>query len=259
MIAGVTYARLAMAFGSLLLLGAIKIPLENHLRDRLSEARFRESEIDFALRDDLGANLMAVALGGSRSLVATIVDFQAFDHWQRSDYDRVDLSYRWIHKLQPDSFYYWDWAAWQAAYNAASHVDGRHTEAPSERPDGWEEDYDRWVERGIEILEEATKRLPDDYRLYGALAMIHQRRVRNPDPCEAARYYKRAMECPDSKDYYRRFYLYQLARCPGSEREAYVGLREIYDKEGLRYLTIVNRLRELEDLLDIPDSDRIPR
>ena len=55
------------------------------------------------------------------------------------------------------------------------------------------------------------------------------------------------------------FAAYELAQCPGREREAYAQLHALYHSgESERVPTLLRRLRELEIKLDIPADQRIP-
>ncbi len=56
-------------------------------------------------------------------------------------------------------------------------------------------------------------------------------------------------------DYVKRFYGYELAQCPGHEKEAYEYLRKRYemgDKE--RLPSLINYLKKLENDLDVPEA-----
>ena len=49
-----------------------------------------------------------------------------------------------------------------------------------------------------------------------------------------------------------------MAKCPGREREAYDYLRKLYEEgEKQRLPSLINLLRQMENKLDIPASDRV--
>ena len=51
---------------------------------------------------------------------------------------------------------------------------------------------------------------------------------------------------------------YELAKCPGREREAYEYLRALYLKgEKQRLPSLVNLLNDMEKRLDIPQAERV--
>jgi hypothetical protein len=51
---------------------------------------------------------------------------------------------------------------------------------------------------------------------------------------------------------------YELAKCPGKERQAYELLKRLYDKgRDERKPTLITTLKELEKKLDVPQAERI--
>ena len=80
-----------------------------------------------------------------------------------------------------------------------------------------------------------------------------------PQLHDAAEWYAKAALLPGAPGYTRRFAAYELALCPGHEREAYSTLRALYNSgEKERLPTLLRRLKELEIKLDIPPGQRVP-
>jgi hypothetical protein len=78
------------------------------------------------------------------------------------------------------------------------------------------------------------------------------------DHCGAAEAFKKASEFSDAPPYAARFAGYEMAKCPGREREAYEWLRRLWNEgERQRLPSLINVLREMENKLDIPAVDRI--
>jgi len=74
----------------------------------------------------------------------------------------------------------------------------------------------------------------------------------------AAEFFAKAAALPNAHSYAKRFAAYELAQCPGREREACDQLRALYDSgERERLPTLLRHLRELEIKLDIPPDQRI--
>jgi hypothetical protein len=68
----------------------------------------------------------------------------------------------------------------------------------------------------------------------------------------------KASKFPDAPQYAARFAGYEMAKCPGREREAYNYLRKLYEEgEKQRLPSLINLLRQMENKLDIPASDRV--
>jgi hypothetical protein len=110
---------------------------------------------------------------------------------------------------------------------------------------------------GKDFLERGVKNNPDRYNLYEKLGFLLQQKY--DDPCGAAAAYAKAAEFPEAPTYLKRFAIYELAKCPGHEREAYEKLLALY-KEGAseRLPSLLRYLKELENKLNIPPDQRIP-
>ena len=78
------------------------------------------------------------------------------------------------------------------------------------------------------------------------------------DHCAAAEAFLKASKFPDAPPYAARFAGYEMAKCPGREREAYDYLRKLYEEgEKQRLPSLINLLRQMESKLEIPASDRV--
>jgi predicted Zn-dependent protease len=110
---------------------------------------------------------------------------------------------------------------------------------------------------GKDFLERGIKNNPERPELYEALARLY--RDKYEDHEHASEFFAKAAALPGGHSYARRFAAYELAQVPGREREAYAQLRALYDRgEQERLPTLIRRLKELENKLDIPPDQRIP-
>ena len=80
------------------------------------------------------------------------------------------------------------------------------------------------------------------------------------DPAAAACWYRRAAALPDAPYYAARIYAELLKRL-GRQREAYVWLRQLHPtlppgEESAGALIVLERIRGLEKVLVVPDSER---
>jgi hypothetical protein len=99
---------------------------------------------------------------------------------------------------------------------------------------------------------------PDRALLYDRLGQLYADERKFNDPCRAAKAYAEAAKKPDAMQYVHRLAIYNLARCPGHEREAYDALVKLYHKgKQERLLTLLLRIDELEEKLNIPEEQRI--
>jgi hypothetical protein len=76
--------------------------------------------------------------------------------------------------------------------------------------------------------------------------------------CKASEIFKQYSKTPGSLTYGERFSAYELAQCPGHEREAYDKLVELYNRGEKEHLpTLLKWINTLQDKLNIPADKRI--
>lgn len=117
--------------------------------------------------------------------------------------------------------------------------------------------YEEHVRRGIAILKEGLRHLPEDVRLWNSLAEIYERRSHEPEL--AAEAYLQVHRI-SGNNRYRRFAAYQYAQSAKPElwRRAYDMLRESYQDVRQRTPSLIDTLKTLEERLNIPTMQRIP-
>ena len=236
---------------ALLLFGLARLPVEKSLDAAHRAAHLRTAKLDIELREQIGQLAYTAALGGFRSLVAAFLWIDAHTAWEQTAWGRMAGLFQSVTALQPRSLVYWDLASWHMAWNAS--IAAR--ENPKEPSEFLRRRTEReYQELGRDFLERGIANNPDRYLLHERLGIML--RDKFADPCGAADAFAAAAEKPGAPPYIKRLAAYELAACPGREREAYEKLRAIYllgaEERVPRVITLIN---ELEAKLEIPAAD----
>jgi len=93
--------RVFLVFVALLVLGALKLPIERDLTALHRQEHFRGVEFNLDLREKLGQLGFIAALSGFRAIVADGLFIQANVAWERTEWGRVLLLFQQITTLQP--------------------------------------------------------------------------------------------------------------------------------------------------------------
>jgi tetratricopeptide (TPR) repeat protein len=244
----------AVIIVALLAFGAVRWPIEHLLLETQRRFLFRGVDFNLGLREQVSQLGFVAALSGFRSLVADALFIEAHVAWEQTQWSRVLLLLRQATTLQPRAVLFWDMAAWHMAWNASTAA----LNDPAQPREALRVKAAReYFELGKDFLERGIKNNPDRPELYEALARLY--RDKYEDHARASEFFAKAAELPGAHSYARRFAVYELAQCPGRERDAYEQLRGLYDRgEQERLPTLVRRLKELEMMLNIPPVQRIP-
>lgn len=246
--------RILLVLGIVLAFGAIRLPIERPLAAAHHQLRFRTTELNLSLREQIGQLGFIAALSGFRSLVADILFIQAHVAWERTEWGRVLLLFRQVTTLQPRSILFWDMAAWHMAWNASVAALNDPTQPRQALRVKAQREY---FALGKDFLERGIKNNPDRPQLYESLGRLY--RDKYHDHAHAAEYFAEAAQHPDAPSYDKRFAAYELSYCEGREREAYAHLHALYlAGENERLPTLITRLKYLEGKLNIPLEERIP-
>ena len=239
---------------SLALFGAAKWPMEQAIAREHRQLHFRAVEFNLGLREQLGQLGFVAALSGFRSLVADALFIQAHVAWERTEWGRLLLLFRQVTTLQPRALLFWDIAAWHMAWNASTAA--LHDPAQPRLALRIKAQREYFA-LGRDFLERGIRNNPDRPQLYEALARLYRDKYNDHE--HAAEFFAKAASLPGAPSYVKRFAAYELAQCPGREREAYAQLHALYhSSEKERVPTLLRHLRELEIKLDIPPDQRIP-
>lgn len=245
--------RRLIAVGLVLVFGAAKLPYEKALDSAQRMANFRSTKLDLNLREQVGQLGFLAALSGFRSPLAAILWLEAYTAWENTEWGRMAGLFNTVTTLQPRSVAYWDLSGWHMAYNASVAA----LENPKEPSQILRERRAKqYIEVGRDYLERGIKNNPDRFYLYERLGVLLRDKL--GDHCAAAKAFQQAVEKRDAPEYLRRFVGYELAQCPGHEREAYDYLRKLYEEgEGQRLPSLIRYLKELEVQLNVPEAERI--
>ncbi|HKP02263.1 MAG TPA: hypothetical protein VJU77_02785 [Chthoniobacterales bacterium] len=246
--------RVIVAILGVALFGAAKLPVEQAIAETHRQLHFRALDFNLDLREHVGQLGFIAALSGFRSLVADALFLQAHVAWERTEWGRVLLLFRRITTLQPRALLFWDMAAWHMAWNASTAALNDRAQPRLALRIKAQREY---FQLGKDFLERGIRNNPDRPQLYEALGRLY--RDKYGDHEHAAEFYAKAALLPEAPGYEKRFAAYELALCPGREREAYASLQALYKSgEKERFPTLLRRLKELEIKLEIPPDERIP-
>lgn len=243
-----------IAAGLLLVVAGIaKLPFEERFTEELRAKGLLQTPVGMDARESLGQMGFAASLGGLRSLVASITYLQAYTAFEDTDWGKVDSLMTVTTRLQPREVTYWDEASWHQAYNAASSYQRDDSIRAALRSKLFRDH----VERGVEILQEGLRYLPDHPKLLIKLGTIYaDRQQQSRKAAEAF-----LLACKHgANSFYERRAAYELFKL--NEREAdirsYEILKRYYD-QGMKKkgTTIMNILPVLEERLNIPLEQRV--
>ncbi|MEQ1862199.1 MAG: hypothetical protein ABMA13_19965 [Chthoniobacteraceae bacterium] len=237
----------------ILVFGAIRLPIEMRLEKEQRALHYHGAKFSLSMRQQLSQLGFVAALSGFRAVVASVLELQAYTAWQRVEWGRLKLLYDTVCALQPRNLQAWDMAAWHMAYNASVAAREDDTQPRAALRLKAEREYfklgENFMLRGIENN-------PDRAFLFERLATIYRDKFEDHE--KAAHYYDEASKRPDAMHYVHRFAVYELAKVPGREREAYERLKALYLKgKDERLPTLLRLLGEMEQKLNVPPSERL--
>ena len=240
------------AIAVLLVFGVAKLPLEQKITQDLRQQKMLEEPIRLGVGENLGQAGIAASLGGLRGLAACMFQLRAHLEFTHVNWAKVDSLYKLVTRLQPRNFRYWEEASWHMAYNAASYYLYSKDLKPALRG----QFYHDHVMRGVAILEEGLRFLPDHPRLWAKLAEIHLRRTY--DFKQAGDAYWNSFQ-HGGLNYTERFAAYAWAQSndPESWKKGYAILRRLLDANKSTP-GLVEHMKLLEQHLRMPAEQRIP-
>jgi hypothetical protein len=245
--------RLVIVVIALLAFGAAKLPFEEALEAQHRAAFFRGARLDLSLREQIGQMGFIAALSGFRSLVADALYIHAHAAWERTEWGRMKLDFDAVTALQPRCLLFWDQASWHMAFNA-SIAAYQNPKQPREAL-RLKAQREYW-KLGEEYLLRGIANNPDKPLLYDRLGFLYREKFQ--DHCKAAEAYRQCALLPRAPQYAHRFYAYELAQCPGHEREAYDLLLKLYKQgEDERLPTLLRWLGTLQEKLNVPADQKV--
>jgi hypothetical protein len=245
--------RTIIAVIMLLAFGAVRLPFERQLATELRTAHFHGARLDLDLREQIGQMGFLAALSGLRAPVADGLYLLAYSAWEKVQWGRMKLDYDAVTSLQPRCELFWQTAAWQMAYNAsAAVISDRNQPREALRLKAQRE----YFKVGEDYLIRGIANNPEKPALYNDLGMLYRDKLQ--DHCKSSEIYRQYATVPGALTYGERFSAYELAQCPGHEREAYAKLVELYNRGKNEHLpTLLRWIMTLQDKLNIPADKRV--
>lgn len=244
--------RKLQAAAVLLVFGLVKLPLEQRVTHDLRAMHLVDKPLQLGVGENLGQMGLAASLGGLRGLAATIFQLRAHVEFTHVNWAQVDSYYKLVTRLQPRNARYWEEASWHMAYNAASYYLYDDELKPALRGQLFHDH----VQRGIDILNEGLKFLPDNPRLWQKLGELHWNRSK--DFKAAGDAYWNSFQ-HGGLNFTERFaaYAYAQSTDPASWQKGYSILKRLYAEKKITPGLIEN-MKILEQNLHIPLALRVP-
>lgn len=254
-----TIVQILIICTTLLAFGVAKLHFEDRLTQDMVQHRLLQPPLKEGTSQRLGQTGAAAALGGMRSLIATVWNLRAFLHFENLEWIKLEQSYEVITTLQPQTIHYWETGAWHLHTNASVY----YNENPDLSPFRQREMRKLYIQKGSALLEEGLLYNPDSWRLHSNLARIWSDRYKLPDLNRAVNHYSNTLACDTLPDYRRsmfeRFRFYTMTRIPSRHAESLeLGLVLYHQSPRNRTPSLVNYLFALQNELDLPEADRIP-
>lgn len=245
--------RHAVALLLLLVFGLAKWPFEARFEAERNAAHFTDPQFSLSLRQKLSQSTFLAAIGGFRALVADYCYLDAHSQWSRVEWGRMKLNFDACTALMPHCILFWDQASWHMAFNAS--VAAIEDKSQPREVLRLKAQREYW-ELGEDYLVRGIANNPDDPTLYDHLGFLYREKFK--DHCRSAEVYGKCARMPGAPVYAHRFALYELAQCPGHEREAYEGLLRLYKAgEQERLPTLLKHLSELQEKLNVPAAQKV--
>ncbi len=233
--------------------GSLRLPLEQHLRERLVAANLLLPPPARGALEQMSQSTLMGTLGGLRTLVATFLTLEAYDHFGSKAWDELRQTYQIITALEPRDETHWVAAVWHLGINATANMEYDERLPAFER----QRRFQQYAFEAIDFAERGLEQIPQSAAIRLQLAEVYREKLK--DDCATSRVYGEMIGLPGAPGYVRRFHGYFMARCPGREREAYVYLMSLYREGEQQHLpTLIKEIKTLEEKLTIPSPQRIP-
>jgi hypothetical protein len=237
----------------LLVFGWARLPFERQLEQEGRAAFFHGAKFDLALRQRMSQMAFVAALSGFRALVAEALFLHAHVIWQNVDWGGMKVDYDAVTALQPRSVLFWDMAGWHMAFNASI---AAYQDKKQPRKALREKAQREYWKLGEDYYLRGIANNPDVPKLYQSLGFLYSEKFQ--DHCQAAKLYAQCSAFKDAPVFIHRFAVYELAQCPGHEKEAYEKLLALYKKgEDERLPTLLKWLGNLQEKLNVPADQKI--
>lgn len=239
----------------LLLVGLVTRPIE---APAWRQVRSGQPELNLAgMEGAMGQGIIIGMLGGFRSIMADFLWIQTNAVWEQRERAKLDSMVRLVTSIDPRPEFFWINGARMIAYDVP-HWRIREEGGYREVPDWRQEEIAReQAEQAFALIRRALEFHPDHPRLLLEIGQIYLNRLE--DPAKAAPWFLRASEQPGAPYFAARIYA-QLLRRQGEDAQAYDFLKGLFhrlpdDDPYAQKGIILERIRELEETLDLPRSE----
>ena len=251
--------QITVIFCVLLGFGAAKLGCEDRLNQDMVEARLIQPPLREGTSLQLGQTGAAVALGGLRSLVASIWNLRAFLHFENLDWIKLEQSYDIITTLQPQTTYYWDTGAWHLHTNASVFYKENKELSPIRRSSM----RMQYIKKGSALLEEGARLNPDNWNLHLALARVWSDHHKVPDLTRALHHYEDTLACDTVPGFKRtqleREAFYTMTRVQSRKSDALALGHRLFNLTTKNHTpNLVCCIFALQNSLNTSEADRIP-
>lgn len=245
--------RLLLVLLLLAAFGVVRVPVEQSLRDRLVAANLLLPPPARSALEQMGQSALMGTLGGLRSLVATFLTLEAYDHFGVKAWDDLRQTYQIITALEPRDETHWVSVVWHLGINATANMESDERLPAFER----QRRFQQYAFEAIDFAERGLEQIPGSAAIRLQLAEVYREKLK--DDCATSRVYGDIVGLPGAPGYARRFHGYFMARCPGKEEQAYDYLMALYrEGERQRLPTLIKEIKTLEEKLGVPSPRRIP-
>ena len=173
--------------------GWLKMPYEQKLSKELHARKLVPPSLSLKDRTRLKQKAFVATYGSLRPTIAAFMSVRTTRYHSDQEWDKIENSFEEIVLLDPYNFYYWDMASWHMASNAA--VDKQDDDSLTEV--GKQRVFKEYIQKGRDILDQAVKVNPDEWKFYDLKARLLSNRYRNPDYAAAVETYRNILELPD--------------------------------------------------------------
>jgi hypothetical protein len=244
--------RILLVLAALATFGLVREPLEDSVEERLIEANLLLPPPAKGAFEQMSQSALIGTLGGLRSLVATFLTLEAYDHFSTKSWDKLRQAYLVITNLEPRDEANWVAVIWHLGINATANMEIDETLPAFER----KRRFNEYALQAIEMAEKGIEQLPQSAAIRLQLAEVYREKLK--DNCATSRVYGETIGLPGAPGFVRRFHGYFMARCPGKEREAYDYLMGLYREGDQQHLpTLIKEIKNMEEKLGIPYPLRI--
>ncbi|MEM8549291.1 MAG: tetratricopeptide repeat protein [Verrucomicrobiota bacterium] len=208
----------------------------------------------------LGQGLMIGLLGGFRTIIADLVFIQVNSTWERKERIETEALIRLTTAIDPRPMFFWLNGSRMIAYDMPVwriREAGGFDVVPQSIQDRIMAEQ---AERGLDYINEAKAYHPNDYRIPLENGQVIYNKIKDTE--RALPFYLEAYRSEYGPDFAGRIYA-ELLRQLNRDEEAYAFYRqhlsELPEETPLpRRNVVVERIRELEEELNLPALKRLP-